>query len=147
MMGYRHVLRNTSMLGTHITALCDNLGLTLAVSKGRGRAFEANRTCWKILALSMFAGSTLHVRWVPSELNPADAPSRRWDNVGTERLIQYEESRGRTRASSSHLAVQRLRQAARERERASVQLGRSSSDGGTSEKIFWSEEAQHPLRI
>ena len=25
-MGYRHVLRNTSMLGTHVTALCDNLG-------------------------------------------------------------------------------------------------------------------------
>eukprot|EP00972_Heterocapsa_arctica_P048986 7215063-Heterocapsa_arctica.AAC.1 len=51
-MGYRHVLRNTSMLGTHVTALCDNLGLTLAICKGRGRAFESNRTCREILALS-----------------------------------------------------------------------------------------------
>ena len=75
-LGFRHALRNTQNLNTRITILCDNMGVVLALTKGRGCAFDMNRSCREVAALSLMSGSTLCIRWIPSEHNPADKPSR-----------------------------------------------------------------------
>ena len=56
--------------------LTDNLSLALGVQKGRGSSPNINATCRELCALSLYANIRLHVRWIPSEHNPADAPSR-----------------------------------------------------------------------
>ena len=48
----------------------------MAINKGVGRSSELNQTYRGILALSLLTGTKLIVRWIPSELNPSDGPSR-----------------------------------------------------------------------
>ncbi|CAK0846173.1 unnamed protein product [Prorocentrum cordatum] len=71
-LGYRHLLRSTSSFGSRFLALSDNLPLVLSVGKGRARSRRLQSTLRKICALSVATGSTLSVRWIPSEANPAD---------------------------------------------------------------------------
>ncbi len=75
-MSVRHALRSTQNLGHHLVFLCDNLALVLAVTKGRGSSPSLNATCRELSALSLLTGCSFHFRWVPSELNPSDGPSR-----------------------------------------------------------------------
>lgn len=75
-LGLRHIARSSSSLSHRVTMLCDNLGLTLALGKGRCRAFGTLRTCREVCSLSIYGGFQVKVRWVPSEFNPADGPSR-----------------------------------------------------------------------
>ncbi|CAK0857379.1 unnamed protein product, partial [Prorocentrum cordatum] len=75
-LGYRHLLRSTSSFGPRFFALSDNLPLVLSVGKGRARSRHLQCTLRKICALSVATGSTLSVRWIPSEANPADGRSR-----------------------------------------------------------------------
>ncbi|CAK0841243.1 unnamed protein product, partial [Prorocentrum cordatum] len=75
-IGIRHHLRAVSRRGRKLLMLCDNLGLVLALGKGRAAAPIVNRTCREAAALSILGDMSVTVRWVPSELNPADRPSR-----------------------------------------------------------------------
>ena len=75
-MAIRHLLRTRSNRHRHSLFLVDNLALALAVAKGRSGSPWLLSTCREITALSLFSGSRFHVRWLPSEVNPADAPSR-----------------------------------------------------------------------
>ncbi|CAK0896163.1 unnamed protein product, partial [Prorocentrum cordatum] len=75
-LGYRHLLRSTSSFGSRFLVLSDNLPLVLSVGKGRARSRHLQSTLRKICALSVATGSTLSVRWIPSEANPADGHSR-----------------------------------------------------------------------
>eukprot|EP00973_Karenia_brevis_P053402 7421516-Karenia_brevis.AAC.1 len=52
------------------------MSLCLAVSKGRSGSPGLLQVCREICALCLSSGSQIVVRWVPSELNVADAPSR-----------------------------------------------------------------------
>ena len=59
--------------------LCDNLGITLSLEKGRAanaRVLRLNRQ-WAALALA--SGCRARTRWIPSEWNPSDEPSRWFD--------------------------------------------------------------------
>ena len=56
--------------------LGDNLGLTLALSKGRCVNVPLLMLLRKSAALSLASGIEPLVRWIPSEANPADEASR-----------------------------------------------------------------------
>ncbi|CAK0880854.1 unnamed protein product [Prorocentrum cordatum] len=75
-MSVRRLLRSRAHLNTRALFLVDNLALALALAKGRARSRHLLPTCREVAALGLFPGCRFHVRWVPGELNPADAPSR-----------------------------------------------------------------------
>lgn len=54
----------------------DNLALALCISKGRAKNFTMLRICQQVSALSLVGSFSIRLRWVPSERNPADGPSR-----------------------------------------------------------------------
>jgi hypothetical protein len=54
----------------------DSMALAFAVTKGRAHSFGLLRVCQQLSALSLACGFSLRLRWVPSELNCADGPSR-----------------------------------------------------------------------
>ncbi|CAK0798858.1 unnamed protein product, partial [Prorocentrum cordatum] len=75
-MGVRHFVRNTANHGRRLLLLCDKMGLVLASGKGRSSVPSLNLVLRRLAAISIFANIDITVRWIPSELNPADAPSR-----------------------------------------------------------------------
>eukprot|EP00959_Pyramimonas_sp_CCMP1952_P458512 9476756-Pyramimonas_sp.AAC.1 len=75
-MGFKNVLRSCKAHGRRILILSDNLPLVLAAGKGRAKSVHLRQCLYRICALSLATGSRLAVRWVPSELNPADPVSR-----------------------------------------------------------------------
>ena len=80
--GVRHLLRTRRCAGQHYLLLVDNLSLALACCKGRGSSALANSTCRQLCALSIAGNCKFHVRWIPSERNCADQPSRNpWLNA------------------------------------------------------------------
>ena len=82
--GARHLLRCRRHAGQRHLLLVDNLALALACAKGRGSSSLTNRTCQQLCALALASDSKFHVRWIPSERNCADRPSR---SHGSKRLI------------------------------------------------------------
>eukprot|EP00438_Fugacium_kawagutii_P011539 Skav230147 [mRNA] locus=scaffold1301:267704:272380:+ [translate_table: standard] len=56
--------------------LVDNLSLCFAIAKGRSHSFELLRVLQKAAALSLACGLTIRPRWIRSEVNVADGPSR-----------------------------------------------------------------------
>ena len=64
--------------GQHIRQLMlvDNLPIALAFDRGRSRNFKVLRLIRKFSALCLSRAITCSVRWVPSEYNCADGPSR-----------------------------------------------------------------------
>lgn len=82
-----HALRANRNFGRRILFLSDNLPLSLGVCKGRAKSSFLTKPLRKICALSLATGSKFHVRWVPSEWNVADKPSRaisQWGGHGLE---------------------------------------------------------------
>lgn len=80
-----HALRANRNFGKRILFLADNLPLTLSVCKGRAKSSFLTRPLRKICALALATGSRIHVRWIPSEWNVADQPSRalnQWSSRG-----------------------------------------------------------------
>ena len=59
--------------------LNDNMGVVLSIQKGRSSSYGLLRLIQRISSHCLASGVRLHVRWVPSELNVADAPSRQWE--------------------------------------------------------------------
>ena len=60
---------------------CDNMGMTLLLAKGRSGTFSMLRICRRVACLLLATDCFLAVRWIPSELNMADGPSRRWERL------------------------------------------------------------------
>eukprot|EP00438_Fugacium_kawagutii_P032905 Skav229623 [mRNA] locus=scaffold1753:167277:170273:- [translate_table: standard] len=56
--------------------LLDNMALCFAVNKGRSSNYGMLRVLQQIGSICLAAGITLRPRWVPSELNVSDNPSR-----------------------------------------------------------------------
>ena len=56
--------------------LLDNMALCFAVGKGRSSRFDMLRVLQQIGAISLACCLTLRPRWIPSEWNVADGPSR-----------------------------------------------------------------------
>lgn len=83
-----HLLRANRNIGKHLVCLVDNLPVALAATKGRGKSQLLKGPLRKITSLLLASGSRLHVRWIPSELNIADRPSRaqkQWEAQGLQR--------------------------------------------------------------
>ena len=56
--------------------LVDNLALAMAANKGRAKIFSMLRITQQLSALALVGSFSCRVRWVPSEYNPSDGPSR-----------------------------------------------------------------------
>ncbi|CAK0789751.1 unnamed protein product, partial [Prorocentrum cordatum] len=74
--GFRHLLRSSRNLGKHALVLGDSQSTAGAVTRFRSDSRSMMRVTQAIAALSLATGSALHYRWLPSEWNVADSPSR-----------------------------------------------------------------------
>ena len=72
----KHALRSISGFHKRHLILSDSMSAICAVDRGRGKAFKLRRVTQQIGALLLCSGSSLSLRWVASEMNPADGPSR-----------------------------------------------------------------------
>ena len=74
--GVKHILRNRQNFGKRHLILSDSLTATCAISRGRSQIYRLRRVCCQIGALALCSNSCFSIRWIPSEWNPADNPSR-----------------------------------------------------------------------
>lgn len=72
----RHALRNTSNFGRRFIILTDSMTAAVSFDKGRANSFRLRRVLQQTCALALATGTFFRSRWVPSEWNPADRPSR-----------------------------------------------------------------------
>ena len=72
----QHSVRSASKYGCKHLFLVDNLALCHAVNRGRSSSFSLQRIIRQLAALSIATGSKFVCRWIPSERNVADFPSR-----------------------------------------------------------------------
>jgi hypothetical protein len=63
-------------LDSRVYLLLDNTACLFALLKGRSSSVELLLPLRKVAAVALAAGLVLMPAWLPSELNPADAPSR-----------------------------------------------------------------------
>ena len=59
--------------------LSDSMAWVCAATKGRGSPWFLLRRCRELCALAIASGCRFVYRWIPSEWNSSDAPSRRYD--------------------------------------------------------------------
>ena len=74
----KHGLRTLANHGTRLVVLGDSLSAAGDISKGRGQARGLLRVAQQLGALLLSTGTQLRYRWIPSERNPSDGPSRGW---------------------------------------------------------------------
>ncbi len=74
----RWVLSFRHSVGSRVLVLCDSQVVVGAVTKGRSSSPQMLRRLRYLSCLVLAAGVRLCLRWLPSELNPADEPSRRF---------------------------------------------------------------------
>ena len=72
----KHTLRSAASFGCRHLFLVDNMSLCLAVTKGRSSSPDLVHVCRKIACLPLATNIRVCTRWIPSELNIADGPSR-----------------------------------------------------------------------
>ncbi|CAK0885505.1 unnamed protein product, partial [Prorocentrum cordatum] len=61
--------------------LVDNFGVPLCFSRGRAASFGLLQLVRRLAPLSIAAGAWVALRWIPSECNPADEPSRLFEKA------------------------------------------------------------------
>lgn len=133
--GLRHLLRRKDNRGKKLVILSDSFPVIMSISKGRSSKKGLCKVTRRVASLLLISGSSLSMRWVPSERNPSDAPSRRGGNGGKQfcgnypRSFPKKESVQRWRAGGGLESVRRLRREfQRSLEREQLSLGRR--DGG-----------------
>ena len=72
----QHLARSQKNLGRRHLVLTDSMSVTLSLTKGRSSTRSLNRVCRQMAAIELMSGMQFNYRWFPSELNPADFPSR-----------------------------------------------------------------------
>ncbi len=83
-----HLLRANRCINKRLLCLSDNMPLVLGCGKGRARSGHLLAPLRRIAALCLATGSKVSTRWVVSEHNVADKPSRSvsaWQAAGLER--------------------------------------------------------------
>lgn len=70
------VLRPSPTDHTKLLLLCDSSATVGSMNKGRSSSHNLLRPLRSITSLVLATGITIHVKWIPTGLNPADAPSR-----------------------------------------------------------------------
>eukprot|EP00971_Amphidinium_carterae_P305868 6078462-Amphidinium_carterae.1 len=81
-----------------ILHLVDNLGVGLCMERGRAHSFRYLCLIRRIRGLMLAGGFDLRLRWIPSEQNPADRPSRYLQHSCPDQVVSCE---GRDEASES----------------------------------------------
>jgi hypothetical protein len=72
----RRALRRPEDFGKRITLLCDSTVVVGCLRKGRSSVHRLNTYCRRVAAHLLASNSRLYTVWIPTEVNPADAPSR-----------------------------------------------------------------------
>ena len=72
----KHTPRSRDNPGRRHAILSDSMTSTCAFSRGRAHSFQLHRVCQQFGALCLATAAQVTVRWVPSEWNPSDGPSR-----------------------------------------------------------------------
>ena len=75
-LGARHLLHRGPWTPRRFLVLSDNLPLVLAAGKGRASSLHLLPICRQLDALALFCKFMFILRWIPSEINSADEPSR-----------------------------------------------------------------------
>ena len=74
--------RSSKHVHTHNSrrlVLCDNMSVVLSFERKRAHVYPLLRQVRLSCALSLASGTFYSLRWIPSELNPSDLPSRRFE--------------------------------------------------------------------
>ena len=74
--GVKHVLRNGANFSKRHLILSDSITAVCSLDRGRGRAFKMRRVTQQVAAMCLGTNTSFHYRWLPSEWNTADGPSR-----------------------------------------------------------------------
>ena len=146
----RHKFRSIRHFHQHHVHLADNLGMVLAVDKGRSSAPQMLRVCRRIACLLICTGSSLTCRWIPSELNIADEGSRYWEHLRTGKTSsskQTSEHWPKKKTGASGLEQQTVpaksvagKQQRREGRQATEVQGDSEPDSSFSGSVFSGDE-------
>lgn len=106
----KHRCRDRNRHHKRLVILNDNMGVVLAVQKGRCSSYPLLRLLRRISAHSLATGIKVVTRWVPSERNVADTASRRWEKKGRNERSdsckfskEGEEGRGRLQQRASEV--------------------------------------------
>lgn len=75
----RHKCRSMRHFNKRHVHLGDNLGMVLAFDRGRAKAIPLLLCCRRAAAFSIATATQFHHRWIPSEWNAADGPSRQYE--------------------------------------------------------------------
>jgi hypothetical protein len=82
LLGLEWQLSRPRAHGTRLLFWADSSVVVGAVRKGRSSSFALLTLLRRLTALSMAMDVQVHVNWVPTEINPADGPSRRHTGAG-----------------------------------------------------------------
>lgn len=74
--------RCTSNFGKRHLGLGDNMAVVCSLAKGRASDFPLLHSCRVTFAVALAADMLVTCRWIPSEANPADGPSRLRSHCG-----------------------------------------------------------------
>lgn len=74
----RWMLTSPSVIGNRALILCDSLVAMYSILKGRSSSRLMLPRLRQLASLVLGSGLQLFVRWIPTEINPADEPSRRY---------------------------------------------------------------------
>ena len=72
----KHALRSQGAFGKRHLVLSDSISAICALDRGCGKAFRMRRVSQQVCALTLATNTAFCYRWLPSEWNPADGPSR-----------------------------------------------------------------------
>ena len=72
----KHALRSVSGFHRRHLVLSDSISAVCALDRGRGKSFRMRRVTQQVCALTLASNTVFSYRWLPSEWNPADGPSR-----------------------------------------------------------------------
>ena len=134
LIAVRRLSRSSEHRGKKHLVLLDNLALVFAVTKGRAHAFDLLRVLQKIAAICLAVRISLKPRWVRSEVNVADGPSRGsiLPGVGSSSRTQSVKPSDKSTSVCSAKNLP-LKQAGQGREGAAVDQGQPQVQGGPSE--------------
>lgn len=75
----RWVTSHPDSVGSRVMLWSDSSVVVGAVNKGRSSSYSLLRRCRALAALLLCTGMQLYCDWIPTEVNPADGPSRRYE--------------------------------------------------------------------
>ena len=113
----RHLSRSSRSWGKRILCFTDSLVTLGALGKGRSSARALLRLCRAAAAVQLLCRIKLYLRWVPSERNFADGPSRGGPVGVDQHTAESHNDRGMPRSLRSWLGKLRATRA-RQPERA-----------------------------